>query len=117
MHLVLDNYAPHKHPKVRSWIKWRNARQRWAHGLDRIVLHFTPTSSSWMNMVERFFRDLTVDCVRDGSFTSVKDLAAQIEAYMRERDLNPQRYVWRAEGQSILEKIQRARATIQAQTQ
>ncbi len=71
LHLIIDNYATHKHPKARSWIKWRNQRHRNEHEVDRIILHFTPTSSSWMNLVELFFRDLTVDCVRDGSFASV----------------------------------------------
>src|ERR1700752_1313535 len=61
LHLVIDNYATHKHPKVKSWIAYRNRLQRKAHGGERIVLHFTPTSSSWMNLVERFFRDLTAD--------------------------------------------------------
>jgi transposase len=114
LHLVIDNYSTHKHPKVKSWIAWRNARQRQAHGLERMVLHFTPTSSSWMNLVERFFRDLTVDCVRDGSFTSVKELSSAIETYLQQRDLNPVRYQWKAEGQAILEKIQRARAALAA---
>ena len=77
--------------------------------MERMVLHFTPTSSSWMNLVERFFRDLTVDCVRDGSFASVKELAAAIESYLRERDLKPVRYTWRASGAEILAKINRAR--------
>jgi transposase len=114
LHLVIDNYSTHKHPKVKSWIAWRNARQRQAHGLERMVLHFTPTSSSWMNLVERFFRDLTVDCVRDGSFTSVKELSAAIETYLQLRDLNPVRYQWKAEGRAILEKIQRARTALAA---
>jgi transposase len=112
LHLILDNYATHKHPKVRSWIKWRNDRYRKAHGVDRIVLHFTPTSSSWMNLVERFFRDLTVECVRDGSFTSVDDLIKAMELYLRERDLNPVRYQWKADGAAILAKIQRARLAL-----
>lgn len=114
LHLVIDNYSTHKHPRVKSWIAWRNARQRQAHGLERMVLHFTPTSSSWMNLVERFFRDLTVDCVRDGSFTSIKELSGAIEAYLQQRDLNPVRYQWKAEGKAILEKIQRAKAALAA---
>ena len=71
LHLIIDNYATHKHPKVKSWIKWRNQRHSKQHGAERLVMHFMPTSSSWLNLVERFFRDLTVDCVRDGGFTSV----------------------------------------------
>ena len=65
-----------------------------------------------MNLVERFFRDLTVDCVRDGSFSSVAELIKAMEAYLVERDLNPVRYQWKAEGAAILEKIQRARAAL-----
>ena len=112
LHLIVDNYATHKHPVVRRWIKWRNDRYRKVSGIDRIVLHFTPTSSSWMNLVERFFRDLTVDCVRDGRFSSVADLTKAIEVYLADRDLNPVRYQWKAEGAAILEKIQRARAVL-----
>jgi transposase len=112
LHLIVDNYATHKHPKVRSWIAWRNARQRRAHKADRIVLHFTPTSSSWMNMVERFFRDITEDAVREGSFASVADLVSTIQTYLAERNLAPRRYVWKAEGHDILMKINRARATL-----
>lgn len=110
LHLVIDNYSTHKHEKVRTWIKWRNQRHRKANGVERIVLHFTPTSSSWMNLVERFFRDLTVDCVREGSFGSVGDLVGSIEAYLAARNLDPVRYEWKAEGKAILEKIERARA-------
>lgn len=109
LHLVVDNYATHKHPKVKSWIKWCNQRHRKQHGVERLVMHFTPTSSSWMNLVERFFRDLTVDCVRDGSFASVGELVESIETYLAQRDLDPKRYVWKAEGQEILRKIQRAK--------
>ncbi|MFZ4779596.1 MAG: IS630 family transposase [Terrimicrobiaceae bacterium] len=113
LHLIIDNYATHKQPLVMEWITARNKRQERAHGTHRIHLHFTPTSSSWMNLVERFFRDLTVDCIRDGSLTSTKELIAAIEAYLQDRDLSPKRYVWKAEGQAILEKIQRARAAIE----
>lgn len=81
---------------------------------ERIVLHFTPTSSSWINLVERFFRDLTVDCIRDGSFTSVPDLVGSIEAYRTRRNPEPKRYLWKAQGKAILEKIHRARAALAA---
>jgi transposase len=112
LHLIIDNYATHKHPKVKSWIAWRNARQRRARDdRDRIVLHFTPTSSSWMNLVERFFRDLTEDAVREGSFASIADLVRAIEAYLAEHNLAPKRYVWKAAGRDILLKINRARTT------
>ncbi len=114
LHLIVDNYATHKHAKVKSWIKWHNQRHRKAHGIDRVVLHFTPTSSSWMNLVERFFRDLTQDVVRHGSFTSVGELVEAINAYLAEHNLNPKRYVWRQSGQDILAKIQRARKAQEA---
>lgn len=109
LHLIIDNYATHKHPNIKSWIKWCNQRHQKEHGVDRLVLHFTPTSSSWMNLVERFFRDLTVDCIRDGSFASIRELTASIETYLAQRDLDPKRYTWKAEGQEILRKIQRAK--------
>jgi transposase len=105
IHLILDNYATHKHPKVRAWLSKR----------PRFHLHFTPTSSSWLNLVERFFRDLSEDVVLPGSFSSVKDLSKAIFGYLEQRNLNPQRYEWRAEGKVILEKIQRARAALAQQ--
>lgn len=99
LHLIVDNYATHKHPKVLRWLKRH----------PRFHLHFTPTSSSWMNLVERFFRDLTEDVVRHGSFENVKELTSAILDYLRERNLNPKPYQWRAKGADILVKIQRAR--------
>jgi len=114
LHLIIDNYCTHKHKKVRSWIKWRNQRYRKEHGIDRIVLHFTPTSSSWMNLVERFFRDITVECVRDGSFSSVSELVKSIVTYLDERNLNPVPYQWKADGKAILEKIGRAKKAMEA---
>jgi transposase len=116
LHLIIDNYATHKHPKVQRWIAWRNARQRRAPAArERIVLHFTPTSSSWMNLVERFFRDLTEDVVREGSFANLSELIAAIEGYLAEHNLAPKRYVWSAKGEDILAKILRARAALQQQ--
>lgn len=99
VHLIIDNYCTHKHEKVRAWLARR----------PRFHVHFTPTSSSWMNLVERFFGELTADVVREGSFTSVRELVKDIEAYLAERNLNPKPYRWRAEGEVILKKIQRAR--------
>lgn len=113
LHLIIDNYATHKHPKVQSWIAWRNARQRRPHGGERIVLHFTPTSSSWLNLIERFFRDLTADVVREGSFASVRQLISAIEAYLAQHNLAPKRYVWHAKGEDVLAKILRARTVLQ----
>ncbi len=112
LHLIADNYSTHKHAKVKSWIRWRNQRQQKTQGMDRVVVHFTPTSSSWMNLVERFFRDLTQDVVRDGSFTSVHELIEAIMRYLGERNLNPKPYVWKKKGEEILAKIQRARQAL-----
>ena len=109
LHLIVDNYATHKHAKVKSWVTWHNQRFRKAQGIDRVVLHFTPTSSSWMNLVERFFRDLTQDVIRGGSFGGVGELLDAITGYLEERNLNPKRYVWKQSGQAILARIQRAR--------
>lgn len=100
LHLIVDNYATHKHPTVLAWLRQH----------PRFHLHFTPTSSSWLNLVERFFRDLTEEVVREGSFGSVGELVGAIEAYLAERNLNPKPYRWKATGQDILAKIQRARA-------
>ena len=105
VHLILDNYATHKHPRVRAWLAKR----------PRFHLHFTPTSASWMNLVERFFRDLSEDVVLPGSFASVQELADAIAAYLAERNLKPKRYEWRADGKAILEKIQRAREALARQ--
>ncbi|HND00378.1 MAG TPA: IS630 family transposase, partial [Myxococcota bacterium] len=102
VHLILDNYATHKHPKVLRWLA--------AH--PRFHLHFTPTSASWLNLVERFFRDLSQDVVLPGSFASVGALVDAIWSYLAERNLRPQRYQWRAEGKAILEKIRRAREAL-----
>jgi transposase len=102
LHLIADNYATHKHPKVKAWL----ARH------PRVTMHFTPTSSSWLNLVERFFADLTGDVIRAGSFASVKALVDDINAYLGERNANPKPYSWTAKGEAILEKIHRARAAL-----
>jgi transposase len=106
LHLIVDNYSTHKHPRVKSWL---------AHH-PRVHVHFTPTSSSWMNLVERFFRDLTVDVVRDGSFISTQQLAKAIMTYLSERNLSPRRYVWKKSGAEILASIQRARQALVNET-
>ena len=106
LHLIVDNYATHKHPAVTRWLAKH----------PRIHQHYTPTSSSWMNLVERFFRDLTIDCVRDGSFESVRELVTAINTYLSERNLAPSRYVWRKSGEEILAKIQRARIALHRET-
>ncbi len=105
VHLILDNYATHKHPKALRWLAQR----------PHFHLHFTPTSASWLNQVERFFRDLSRDVLRPGSFASVGELTDAIWAYLAQRNLKPQRYEWRADGKVILEKIQRARTVLARQ--
>src|SRR5271167_3854603 len=102
LHLIADNYATHKHPTVRAWLTKH----------PRFKMHFTPTSSSWLNLVERFFADLTGDVIRAGSFASVNDLVRDINSYPAQRNADPKPYVWRAKGADILVKINRARATL-----
>ena len=98
VHIIADNYSTHKHAKVNAWLQRH----------PQFHMHFTPTSSSWLNRVERFFTDLTEDCVRAGSFASVKELTDAITSYLAERNENPQPFQWKASGQEILEKIRRA---------
>lgn len=104
IHLIADNYATHKHAAVKAWLAKH----------PRFHMHFTPTSSSWLNLVERFFRDVT-DCIRDCSFASVRELAETIMVFLADRNQNPKRYVWRAKGEDILRKIQQARQTLAQQ--
>jgi len=102
IHLIQDKYATHKHPQVEAWLGRH----------PRFKSHFTPTSSSWMNLVERFFAALTEDVIRTGSFASVGELVRDINAYLAQRNANPRPYKWKAEGAAILEKIKRARAAL-----
>jgi transposase len=104
IHLILDNYSTHKHAAVQRWFKRRN----------RFHLHFTPTSSSsWLNQVERWFRDLTDKNLRRRIFASVPDLIASIEAYLNAHNADPQPYMWTATAESILAKVQRAPTKLQ----
>src|ERR1700732_3592453 len=103
IHIIADNYATHKHPAVTRWLD-RHAR---------FHMHYTPTSSSWMNLVERFFRDLT-EFITEKSFASTRDLADAIIAFLAARNENPRRYVWKAKGEDILRKINAARAALAA---
>lgn len=107
IHIIADNYATHKQAKVKAWLKKHS----------RFHMHFTPTGSSWMNLVERFFADLTGDCIREGSFRSVRDLVEAIEEYLADRNANPKRYVWRAKGEEILRKIAKAKEALRVQLQ
>ena len=102
LHLIVDNYASHKHPKVQRWI----ARH------PRFHLHFTPTSASWLNMVERFFRDLTCRRLRRESFASVDVLVDAIRDYIAKHNNAPKPFIWTAKAADILEKVKRARATL-----
>jgi len=102
LHLIVDNYATHKHPKVLRWL----TRHR------RFHLHFTPTGASWLNMVERFFRDLTTKRLRRGVFTSVPKLIAAIEAYVSESNKRPKPFIWTAKATDILEKVKLARESL-----
>ncbi len=99
LHLIVDNYCTHKHAKVKAWLKRH----------PRVQVHFTPTSSSWLNLVERFFAELTEEVIRAGSFTSVRQLVKQIECYLAERNAAPKPYKWKAKGEDILAKIHRAK--------
>jgi len=102
LHLIVDNYATHKHPAV----------QRWAERHKRFHFHFTPTSSSWLNMVERFFRDLTENQLRRGVFTSVEALQQSILTYIEEHNRSPKPFIWTAKANDILEKVKRARTNL-----
>ena len=102
VHMILDNYATHKHPAVKAWMA--------AH--PRFHLHFTPTSSSWLNLVERWFRELTDKALRRGVFHSVPDLIASIEKYMDVHNENPKPFVWTATAESILTKVRRGRVAL-----
>jgi len=99
LHLIVDNYATHKHPKV----------QRWLQRHPRFHIHFTPTSASWLNMVERFFRDLTVKRLRRGVFHDVVELVDAIDSYVDQHNENPKPFIWTAKATDILEKVTRAR--------
>ena len=99
LHLVVDNYATHKHPKVQTWLK----RHR------RFHIHFTPTSSSWLNLVERWFREITDNRIRRGTFRHVEELTQAIMDYIQQHNQSPKPFVWTAKADEILAKVQRAR--------
>lgn len=102
IHLILDNYQTHKHPNVK----------RWCEKHPRFQFHFIPTSSSWLNVVERFFRDLTTRRIRRDSFTSVAELERTIKEYISVHNEDPQPFIWTAEADKILEKVGRARRAL-----
>lgn len=102
LHVIVDNYSTHKHEKVRNWLK-RN---------KRVTLHFIPTSSSWLNLVERFFGLITEKAIRRGVFTSVKELEGKIMDFLRAHNVKPKPFVWTKSAEVILEKVERAKAAL-----
>jgi transposase len=102
LHLIADNYATHKHPRVLAWLKRH----------PRFHMHFTPTSSSWLNMIERWFREITDKRIRRGVFHSVQQLIGAIDAYIVDHNKNPRPFVWTATVQDILAKVRRAREVL-----
>ena len=102
VHLIVDNYATHKHPLVKRWLERR----------PRFHVHFTPTSCSWLNMVERFFRDLTEKQLRRGVFRNVEELLESIGEYIDNHNRQPKPFIWTAKASDILEKVKRARAAL-----
>ena len=102
VHLIVDNYATHKHPLVKRWLERR----------PRFHVHFTPTSCSWLNMVERFFRDLTEKQLRRGVFRNVEELLESIGEYIDNHNRRPKPFIWTAKASDILEKVKRARAAL-----
>ena len=103
LHLILDNYGTHKHPKVREWLARR----------PRFVLHFTPTSASWLNLVERWFRELTDKRIRRGVFHSVAELTAEIETYIQGHNRDPKPFVWAASVEQIIAKVSKCKAILE----
>ena len=98
LHIICDNYSTHKHAKVTAWLKRH----------PRFHLHFIPTSSSWLNLVERFFGEITAKVIRPGSFRSLGALIADIFRFLDHHNLNPKPYRWTADPKRILEKLDRA---------
>jgi transposase len=102
LHLIADNYCTHKHPKVQSWLKRH----------PRFHMHFIPTSSSWLNLVERWFREITDKKIRRGVFHNVTELTEAITAYIAKHNENPKSFEWTAKAEDILEKVRRAREVL-----
>jgi len=102
LHLIADNYCTHKHPKVKNWLRRH----------PRFHMHFIPTSSSWLNLVERWFREITDKRIRRGVFRSVPELTGAIMAYIESHNKNPQSFEWTAKADDIIEKVRRAREVL-----
>ena len=104
VHLIVDNYATHKHPKVRTWLGRHH----------RFHFHFTPTSASWLNAVEGFFAKLTRRRLKRGVFTGIVDLQAAINRFLRETNANPKPFVWTADPDAIIEKVRRGKLVLES---
>lgn len=104
LHLIVDNYGTHKHPRVQSWLR----------GHPRFHLHFTPTSSSWLNLVERWFREITQKRIRRGIFRSVPELIAAIQEYVANHNQNPRVFTWTASAEKILAKVAKCKEALDA---
>src|SRR5260221_4790988 len=105
LHLIVDNYATHKHANVKAWLGKR----------PRFHLHFTPTSASWLNQIERFFGLITPKRIRRGGFTSVPNLEAAIYDYLEHHNANPKPFVWTASAPEILQTAARGRQALEAE--
>jgi len=103
LHLIVDNYGTHTHENVKQWISRH----------PRFHLHFTPTGSSWLNLVERWFAELTEKAIRRGSFVSVPDLQAAISTFLEAWNLKPKPFIWTAKVEDMIRKIERARAKLE----
>jgi transposase len=103
LHCVMDNYGTHKEPHVQTWLKKH----------PRFVCHFIPTSSSWLNLVERWFEELSEKAIRRGSFVSVADLQTAIDSFLEAWNQQPKPFVWTAKVEDIVKKIERARAKLE----
>ena len=104
VHLIVDNYASHKHDKVRAWLQRH----------PRFHLHFTPTSASWLNAVEGFFAKLTKRRLKRGVFHSIVDLQAAINRFLAEHNQNPKPFVWTAAPDRIIEKVNRGKQALES---
>lgn len=102
LHLIVDNYSTHKSPLVKRWLQRH----------PRFHLHFIPTSSSWLNLVERWFGEITRKRIRRGTFKSVKELIEAIDAYLHEHNRNPKKFVWTKDAQTILSKVNRCKEAL-----
>ena len=102
LHLIADNYAIHKHPLVQEWL----AKS------PRFNIHFTPTSAPWLNMIERFFRDICESRLRRGVFTSVPELVTAIDEYLAHHDIDPKPFIWTKSARDILQKVIRVNARL-----